>query len=307
MSLHIVVFVRRARSLPNCEQISTAAREAGFALEFSVAIDERNHAGAIPVTCQGTTASFEYFCNPIASYLAEVGDELGFFRKLYLRRFAFAVDFISHSRRDDRNAAVVAAASCARSCGGLLLDCQSGEFVSSSSAFSWARESTFFPDRSELERRECAATAVSGYFDQLLPQLGYRRLESPPDPDADEGTFWYARIGKTLASELIEATVNADHQESFLTVTFFGSTSPISQVRLGGPSGNLTGHYLDIVGHYLLRRDLRATLPRNIPIAGDFVTSAIAQQLEAEIRAADSVVFSRVRAALEEAAEDERH
>lgn len=307
MSLHIVVFVRRARSLPSFGEISAAAREAGFALEFSAVIDERSHAGAIPVICQSTVASFEYFCEPIASYLAEAGDDFGFFRKLYLRRFALAVDFVTHSRRDDRNAAVVAAASCARSCGGLLLDCQSGDFVSSSSVLNWARESAIFPDSSEIQRRKVAADAVGGYFDQLLPQLGYRRLESPPDPDADEGTFWYARSGKTLASELIAATVRADHQESFLTVTFFGSTSPLSEVRLGGPSGNLAGLYLDIVGHYLLKRDLRATLPRNISVPSDFLTSAVAHQLEEELRAADTVAFSRIREAFKDTAEKMRH
>ena len=300
MSIHTVVFVPDKTLLPCSAKLAQQASSAGYQLEAASDFDPQIQNGFLPVTCDGMETGFEYFCDPISDYLDEVGSEFSFLQRWRMRRFEVVADFVTHSGHDERYAAIIAAASFAVAANGLLLDCNSGRFIPSKRAFRWARRVAEPPDPEQVSKRREIAKLALNHAWTILEPLGYSKLDRAPDKSDLRGSKWFVRRGSAFRNEMVEVSVAADADQSFLVVSFFGSPFPIEKLRRDGLSGNAAGRYLNQYHFYILERPYEAVLPQNILIDENFLESEEARRLTEEIREADEGVFEELRAGLEE-------
>jgi hypothetical protein len=140
MSVHVVAFVPSASAFPTPLAWAAAIREAGFPFVLDHAFDVFTQVGFLPGQYAGVPAGFEYYCDPVAEYLSEVGHEFSWLQRLRIRRHSFAVAFVTHSRFRDLMASVLASSILTRLSNGLLLDTSSGKCFTSASVLGWAKE-----------------------------------------------------------------------------------------------------------------------------------------------------------------------
>ena len=288
MSQSLVVFVPWVRSIPTCHAWSAAAAAAGITLE-TAAFDTTRHKGGVPVVCNGIQASFEYFRDPILAYLIHA-EGLSFWERLRLLRFRSAIALVTHARVDDRFAAISAGAVLASAVCGALLDCETGQYVRGADAVAWAREVAPPAGLREIQRRTGAFSVAAAFVEPILLGLGYS-VTSPPPRDATDTDLWFSRAGAHFRHELVEVSVYADGDESFLSVTFFGTPQPLELLQANGWAGLALGTYLWQVPLPSIEGRRQERLPQNIPIDSAFPTSQAGLQLEGELIAADAVVF----------------
>lgn len=288
MSQSLVVFVPWMRSIPTCHAWSAAAAAAGITLE-TAPFDTARHKGGVSVVCDGIKASFEYFRDPIIAYAIHA-DGLSFWERLRLLRFQSAIELVTHARVDDRFAAISAGAVLAAAVRGVLLDCESGQYVRGEEAVAWARVVAPPPMPGELQRRLEALSAATGAAEPIFSALGYSVLSPPPEGAADTDR-WFSRPGAHFRHELVEVSVYADGDESFLSVTFFGTPQPLERLQANGWAGLALGTYLWQVPLPSIESRGQTRLPQNIPVDSGFPTSQACRQLESELLAADAVVF----------------
>lgn len=292
MSIHTIVFVPDRPSLPASTAWTRAAKQHGFALTFPDPVDVLRHTGSVPVECDGIEAAFELYCDRLDDYLEEVGDDLSQSDRQRVSGFRYAVDFCTHSRIDDRMAAVIAAATLAASTSGLLLD-SGGTFVEAAGAIAWAREQLSHLSPANRIDRRAVESSVHAFVDQIVAEHGYVPIAALP-PMNRRGDRWHARAGKRFKHELVVASVYFDGDESFLAITFFGTRHAPDKLRAKGVAGKVSGRNLsDYL--YIEREETgnrgKKPLPKNIP-AGELNASiAIGKQLRKEFAQADAAVW----------------
>lgn len=304
MSLDLVVFIPRRAVLPRVAAWVEAAHSHGFQLSFDPGFNPHEHSGGLPVVCQGVEAAFEYYYDNVADYLHEAGESFTWLERLRFRmKFRAAVALVTHSRADDRFAAVVAAAALAQTTHGLLLDCASGRFVQAAEAGRWVREVAQVPSPESVARRSRITASVHEYIGSIVAELGYVALDRAFKTGGSSGSRWFARSGSVFRNELVEASVSSDQEESFLCISFYGTPFSLESLYTDGFSDRAAGWYLFQVLADVLGKPFEDILPRNIPVDEQFASSAAGRQLRRELEEADRSVFSRLRAELEAAGE----
>jgi hypothetical protein len=147
MTISYTVFLTK-ELMPSGADWLRAAKEAGFGLEFSEAIDPATHSGYVP--CPDDRAGFELYCEPHRRGRFEVSasgaDAIGERDTSVTLRFS--------GRAADREAAVAAAASLAAMSDGILFDGEVGHFIDASSALAWARNDDYRPVAVHRARRK---------------------------------------------------------------------------------------------------------------------------------------------------------
>jgi len=297
MSVSTVVFVPNG-GLPSVQAWVDAAALANFELVFDEPLDIRRHVGGLPVVCSGLPAAFEFCTATIKGYLAEVGAEFSWLERLRLRRYAWAADFITHSRLDDRYAAIVVAASLAHASRGLLLDCESGKFVRHSNALSWARQEVRMPEERDLVRRDRIAKAVHDFVREVLLDLGYSALAHAPDRRSSPEARWFARSGSVFRNELVEVSVESDAGDSHLCVSFIGTPFLLEKLRNEGLNGNAAGWYLYQYYPHEAFKSPEPPLPQSIPVDEGFSESTAGKRLERELRDVNTSIFQKLHDSL---------
>ena len=148
VSMQIVVFLNQ---IPSAKIWSAAIKRAQFPFALNDSFDTTRQSGFVPSSYGETPSGFEYYCDPVEDYLDEVGDDFSETDITKLQRYAYAVNFVTHSRFHDGMVAAIAAGVLTEIAGGLLLDCQTGKFVQPSEAVAWARqqEQRYLPHLSE--------------------------------------------------------------------------------------------------------------------------------------------------------------
>jgi len=151
MSIHIVVFLNE---IPPAKAWAAALEENEFAIKLNRSFDTTRQRGFVPSSYGHVPAGFEYYADPVEDYLDEVGEDFAEDEVARIRQFSYAIDFVTHSRFHDAIAAAIAAGVLAQLRDGLLLDCQTGNFLQSSEAVRWAREQEreFQPHLAEDEK-----------------------------------------------------------------------------------------------------------------------------------------------------------
>ena len=302
MSIQHVVFVPSAKRLPSSEEWSDAAAALEFRLTVSPAFEPLKQSGGLLVRCNEVDAGFEYYCDEVDTYLEEVGEDFSWLRRLRLRRYRYAVSLVTHSREDDYFAAVVAAAALCHRSGGLLLDCTTGRFIASDACREWVRATAKAPSHAAIANRKAAGETVHLWIRSLLAELGYEELSRPPSPRSRPGDHWFARVGTTFPGELVEASIYADGEESFLGITFFATKVTLAKLKPASFMENAAGFYLfQALEH--AGRSGEEVLPQNIPIDESFPTTATAEQLRRELREADAVAFQSLKKLLQDEGE----
>lgn len=293
MSLSIVVFVPSVKAIQSPEAWRRVAAPAGFDLTFPESFCPITHKGALPVACNGVEASLEYCCDSTQDYLSEMAEDYSWFDRVRIRRFKFAVEFVTHARVDDRFVAVVTAAALATACAGFLVESQSDEHVAGKRALAWAQRSAKPPDPEALSRRRRTALAVQSHMTSLLADLGY--VGVLPLEAGRPGSAWFARPGRLTRDEIVEAQVVSDGDRSFLLITYFLALHPLEKIRSEGIGGNAAGvdHFYVLTDD--LNRSAESVLPRVIPVDEGFPSSREAERLRQELHDADGLAFELQR------------
>lgn len=286
MSNHLVVFVPRFVRLPGADALGKAARSIGYSLRLED-FDPVTQVGGLPGTANEVDGAFEYFADTIADYLDEVGGEFSWFQRVKLRRYASAISFVTHSREDDLFLARIAAAACALSTHGRLLDTSSGRFFGSSEIKKWVKSGAVAP--ANVGGRKQLAETVHDSIAELLRALSFERLIPPPEDRGDER--WYGRPGRHLPHEFVTASAYFDGDEALCSIDYFASRHDAAFLRQRGLSGNVAGTNLFDFQFSHLKRPFESLLPKNIPVDAAFKARTL-PQLDAELHHVDESVWS---------------
>jgi hypothetical protein len=156
MTVSYTVFLAKER-MPSGEDWQRAAKEAGFGIELSEAIDPATHSGYVP--CPDDRAGFELYSEPYQRGRIDVSsagaDAIGERDTSVTLRFS--------GRTADRDAAVAAAASLTATSDGILFDGEAGHFIDARSALAWARNDEYRPiavHRARKKRSRIRASTV---------------------------------------------------------------------------------------------------------------------------------------------------
>ena len=148
------VFLDRER-LPAAADWARVMREGGFETQLDPQFEPRAHSGYVP--CPDERIGFEYYLEPFDAPTPEIGEEGA---KVIGSRNA-VVSLRLSGRRLDREAAASAAATLAAMTDGILLDSETGHFISSAEALAWARSERYQPlaiARRRANRRKARLT-----------------------------------------------------------------------------------------------------------------------------------------------------
>jgi len=129
MSIELTVYLPRT-AMPNPKEWAKAIVEAGFPAELDAKFDVDSFSGFLPCRYDGEEAGFEYDSGPI-----EFVDELEL-----PDDYDFSVSFVTHSDMRELASSVVSSAVLCSISGGILVDAQADEAISSDDAISWASE-----------------------------------------------------------------------------------------------------------------------------------------------------------------------
>jgi hypothetical protein len=148
------VFLDRER-LPTAADWARGLSEGGFETQLDPELELRTHSGYVP--CPDERTGFEYYLEPFDAPTPEVGEEGA---KVIGERNA-VVSLRLSGRRLDREAAASAAATLAAMTDGILLDSETGHFISAAEALAWARNERYQPlaiARRRANRRKARLT-----------------------------------------------------------------------------------------------------------------------------------------------------
>jgi len=255
-----------ADALPPLDSWQETARELGHALTFSPKFDPSAHrGGAVRVECDGFDAAFEFYVDDV-----ELEDEL----QPRVAQYAHNYGFVTHSRTDDRYAAIVAAAALCRATSGLLYD---DDFVDTANVETWMTQHLRYHTPKTRPNYDAVSAAVLRVVDDIASSRGFVS-------DGGKRERWYTRPG---TDERVLAEMAFDADESFLSIDFFRGDD-------GGR--NLSDYLFYRYSESPLRRLLRfltrrPILPKNIEVDEDFADSPSAGILRRNFIEADATIW----------------
>ena len=134
MSMDVYVFLKKS-DLPPVNIWQNSLAEFDFPVDLYSTFDPNKDSGFVPCKLRGAVTGFEYFLSPIGE-IASTYPDLKEMAQLY----DTAAVFSWGSRLDECAVALIAAATLATSCSGIMYDPQGGLQYVGASALRYARE-----------------------------------------------------------------------------------------------------------------------------------------------------------------------